>query len=402
VGSVTERKSKSGGPSTWCAQIRRKQGKKVVFSLSQTFEREAAARTWMKKKEKELDKPGALERAIAGAKSPPKPTLDAAIDRQVRESARELKKTKAQVLRSIRDDEIASMACEDIRSEHLVAFAKRLLDGEREPSTVGNYMSHLSGLFSIARPAWGYQLDAQAMADAMTVCKRLGYIAKSNQRDRRPTLEELDRLMTYFLDAWQRRPSSIPMHRVTAFAIFSMRRQAEICRLKWVDLGIDRTMVRRMKHPGSAVGKDTKTLITPEARAVALAMPAGDDRIFPFNPDSVSTAFTRACKELEIEDLHFHDLRHDGISWLSERNIGTQIVKAHSGHRTSASLDRYTNIEKIGDKYAGWQWLPIVTEPVTTASASALSAQPRGERRYKRRGRAGGRRAAPSGSAPSV
>src|ERR1022692_591693 len=26
----------------------------------------------------------------------------------------------------------------------------------------------------------------------------------------------------------------------------------------------------------------------------------------------------RACQQLEIKDLHFHDLRHEGVSWLFE------------------------------------------------------------------------------------
>jgi hypothetical protein len=36
------------------------------------------------------------------------------------------------------------------------------------------------------------------MMDAMLVLKKLGLIAKSNERTRRPTLDELDRLMTHF------------------------------------------------------------------------------------------------------------------------------------------------------------------------------------------------------------
>lgn len=418
MGSLTERTSKSGGPSTWCAQIRRKEAGREVFSVSKTFERKAAAKAWMKKKEEELDRPGGLDRAIAAKKmgAHGRPTLRMAIQRSIEESNKEFKKTKAQVLRSVCTDDIADMACEDIRSEHIVNYAQRLLLGDaggddrragdsaqrREPSTVGNYLSHLATVFGIARPAWGYPLDSRAMDDAMIVCKMLGYIAKSNQRTRRPTLEELNRLMKYFLDGWERRPSSIPMHRVVAYAIFSTRRLAEICRQTWEDLGIETTMVRAMKHPGSPNGKDTETLITPQAFAIANAMPRINDRVFPFNPDSISTAFTRACAELGIEDLHFHDLRHDGISWMSERNIGLAIVKAHSGHRTLASLDRYNNIKRVGDKYADWKWLPVITEPFKPAAAAALSRRLLAERRYKRRGRADGRPAAPSGSSPSV
>ena len=38
--------------------------------------------------------------------------------------------------------------------------------------------------------------------------------------------------MAHFLDRSIRRPSSVPMHRVIAFAIFSTRRQEEITRIK--------------------------------------------------------------------------------------------------------------------------------------------------------------------------
>jgi hypothetical protein len=149
-----------------------------------------------------------------------------AIQRSIEESNKELKKTKAQVLRAICTDDIVDMACVDIRSEHIVNCAWRPLLGDvggddpesRRPRStqgaLGNCLSHLATVFGIARPAWGYPLDPQAMDDAMIVCKTMGYIAKSNQRTRRPTLEELDRRMQYFLYGWERRPGSIPMRRV--------------------------------------------------------------------------------------------------------------------------------------------------------------------------------------------
>jgi len=33
---------------------------------------------------------------------------------------------------------------------------------------------------------------------------------------------------------------------------------------------------------------------------------------------SISRSWAKACKFLRIEDLHFHDLRHDGVSRLFE------------------------------------------------------------------------------------
>jgi integrase len=51
-----------------------------------------------------------------------------------------------------------------------------------------------------------------------------------------------------------------------------------------------------------------------------------DQRIFPFNHKSAGSAFTRACKDLGIANLHFHDLRHEGTSRLFE--AGFKFLKS--------------------------------------------------------------------------
>ena len=52
----------------------------------------------------------------------------------------------------------------------------------------------------------------------------------------------------------------------------------------------------------------------------------GQGRVFPHNHRSVSAAFTRACNKLKIEDLHFHDLRHEGTSRLFEAGLTIEKV----------------------------------------------------------------------------
>jgi len=67
------------------------------------------------------------------------------------------------------------------------------------------------------------------------VCGTMGFVSKPEERTRRPTLEELDKLMSHFQRATEANPRTMPMHIVTAFALFSTRRHAEICRIKWDD-----------------------------------------------------------------------------------------------------------------------------------------------------------------------
>lgn len=216
MGTITERKSKNGKKS-YTAQIRLKRDKVVVHSESQTFERKAVATAWIKKRETELREPGAIDRLKENS------TLAHAIDRYIKESKKKIGRTKAQVLAKIKDEfEIANMACKEIESADIVKFATELSHG-RQPQTVGNYISHLSSIFAIARPAWKIDLDYSAMEDAQVVLKRLGLIAKSTQRDRRPTLEELGKLMEHYSDRESRYAAHIPMRRLIAFAIFSTR-----------------------------------------------------------------------------------------------------------------------------------------------------------------------------------
>jgi integrase len=337
---------------------------KPIHRENRTFERRSIAAAWIEKREEDLAKPGALEELPTGALRHKTVTLGDAIDRYIEDSARDLGRTKAQVLKSLKDYDIAGKPCASIGSADLVAFAKQKLKSGVTPQTVANYLSHLSAIFTLAGPAWNYPLDAGAMRDAVIVCKRLGLTRKSRQRERRPTLEELDLLMGHFQDRATRRPSSVPMHRVMAFAIFSTRRQEEITRIRWVDLDAEgkRVLVRDMKNPGEKIGKNVWCDLPDQALAIIEAMPRHADRIFPYSTDAISAAFTRACHLLGIEDLHFHDLRHEGVSRLFELGYTIPHAAAVSGHRSWTSLKRYTHIRQTGDRYAGWTWLSEVSE----------------------------------------
>jgi integrase len=70
-----------------------------------------------------------------------------------------------------------------------------------------------------------------------------------------------------------------------------------------------------------------------------------DDRIFPYCHKSAGTAFTRACRDLDIEDLHFHDLRHEGTSRLFEAGFRIEQVALVTGHKDWKMLRRYTHLK---------------------------------------------------------
>jgi integrase len=360
MGTIMPRRRRDGTIG-YTAVIRQKRSGKVILTETQTFDRKPAAATWLKKREGELAQPGALDRIHAED-----PTLAEVINQYIDESVKTIGRTKAQVLRAIKGHDIASLRCSEIGSDEISGFAQELVK-KVEAQTVGNYLSHLSAIFAVAKPLWKYPLDRQAMKDATAALKRIGVTGRSKQRNRRPTLTELDKLMKHFGEIRSRRQDSVPMQAIVAFAIFSTRREDEITRITWADL--EETNSRIMKNPGEKIGNDVWCDLTPEALDIIRAQPKTDDRIFPCSTDAVCAAFTRACYTVGIntkemppqQRLHFHDLRHDGVSRLFEIGWNIPHVAGVSGHRSWQSLKRYTHIRQSGDKYAGWRWLATVS-----------------------------------------
>lgn len=239
-----------------------------------------------------------------------------------------------------------------------------------QAQAVGNDLAHLGAVLSVSRPAWGYDIDPMAMPDARKVLRKMGAVTRSKERNRRPTLEELDKLFGYFCEMRDRRKQEIDMVRVTAFALFSTRRQEEITRIKWDALDEARQMVlvTDMKSPGQKYGNDVWCHVSDEAWRIMQSMPKVAEDIFPYNSRSISASFTRACHFLEVEDLHFHDLHHDGVSRLFEMGWDIPKVASISGHRDWNSMRRYTHLKGEGDHYKDWPWLErIIAGPIIEA-----------------------------------
>jgi hypothetical protein len=144
MGTIIGRTRKDGSKA-FVAQIVVKKGA-LAHREAQTFERKQAANAWIVKREAELKRPGGLEQKED-------PALSAVIDRYIAESKNQVLGTKAQVLKTIKNSSLGETKCSEITSKILVSFARELTENV-EPQTCGNYFSHLSNIFTVARPAW--------------------------------------------------------------------------------------------------------------------------------------------------------------------------------------------------------------------------------------------------------
>lgn len=60
--------------------------------------------------------------------------------------------------------------------------------------------------------------------------------------------------------------------------------------------------------------------------------------------DWVSHSFKRACRKAEVENLRFHDLRHDCGSRLAMAGVDLRTLQEILGHKTLAMTLRYAHL----------------------------------------------------------
>ncbi|WP_271273794.1 tyrosine-type recombinase/integrase [Aliamphritea hakodatensis] len=351
MATISKRKRVDGSFS-YTAQIRIKQKREVVYTESETFSKKALAKAWADRREAELKMPGVLEKMLHVGVS------IGQVVRWYRDDFHGLSKFGRSKLSSINylinHPELSEIDALTVTAADLVAYIHSRRAEGAGPSTVNNDLIWLRNAFRAVKIGRNIPLSLEPLDDAAYLCRKEKVIAKSKKRDRRPTLAELDRLIEHF---GQKRKAQIPMGEVILFALFSSRRQDEICRIRWADVDTEkqRVLVREMKHPLEKI--DTWVFLPDRAWEVLQRQPKDNELIFPYNGKSVSAAFTRACKLVGIEDLRFHDLRHECASWLFEQGLDIPRVAGVTGHKSWSSLQRYTHLSEQGvfDKYDKWR-----------------------------------------------
>lgn len=343
----------SDGTKSYRVQIRgRVNGK--LNSLCRTFSSLTIARAWRKRTIAEIELNGfpvpEVEADVPSIADILKARLDK--DKKIERSAR-------QYLRYLGKHPIwQAKRCSDLSISDLVDFAESMVAEDREPQTVAGYMSLLATTLKRARRR-GAPVPPQVIEDAMDILWEEHIIARSAKRDRRPSLEELDKILSSIVSNNRQK---LPVAKITVFAIFSTRRLGEICRLRWDDLNeVENTiLVRDMKHPRKKTGNNVTVDLPPEAMRIIRSMPRDGEFIFPFNPRSIGTAFRRHRDNVMVDDLRFHDLRHEGISRLFEIGEPDYFVRKISGHEPGGCVARYAHVKNKGDKFANWPWLDQV------------------------------------------
>jgi integrase len=312
-------------------------------SVSKSFSTKAEAERWAREVERNMDhgewNDPTLLRDV---------TVGELIERYIEElpGLRKIPPNKKSAFNNI------DIALGDLRLSQLTkqAVAKFGADRAKEvsPATLAMDLTALSDLVRTARAYWGIPVKTDAVDDARLVLRRTGAVGKAKERDRRISDEELQTLREHWARVARRHNAKTPMYAITRFAIVSGMRLSEICRIEWCDLNVeDRTIIiRDRKHPTQKIGNDQEVPLLGEAWTIVQAQPRedGEPRIFPYKPETVSNLFTRAVQRCRIDNLYFHDTRHEATSRLFEQGYQIHEVALVTGHKDWRQLRRYTRI----------------------------------------------------------
>lgn len=333
------------GQYQWQAKIRR-QG---YETQTKTFDIKSDADAWARLVEGEMDRGLFVSRAEAEST-----TLRDALERYATEIT-PLKKGAAQELTRIKRWQKSALGIRflsTIRGADLAKFRdERRTDGKAE-NTIRLDLALLSHFFETARKDWGIESLTNPV-------KNIKLPSGSKQRNRRLEGDELEYLMAAL------KLGSQPIAcQIVELALATAMRQGEILGLKWENIDFSR---RTVFLADTKNGESRVIPLSTKALAVLNSIPRRIEggNLFSISQDRLIRTFQRACtvgkaqyltlctensirpSDSFLENLRFHDLRHEATTRLFELGLDIMEVSSISGHKSLSMLKRYTHLRAI-------------------------------------------------------
>lgn len=329
MASIVARQQQDG-TVTWQVKIRRR----GYAPVSRTFVRRADAERFARQTEADMDK--GVFVSLDEAHSV---TLSDLIDRFRREFAPRYKGRHVETILRMLEDRLGKLSPAALTATKIAAYRDgRLADGV-SGETVRKELALLSKLIKTAMREWGIALPGNPVANVSKP-------PPSKPRERRLKEGEEARLMAS-LDRCRNRY----MRPLAELAIETAMRQGELLALQWDRVDLKR---RIAFLPETKNGEARAVPLSSRAVAILQDLPRSiDGRVFPISQGLVVQAWGHAVKRAGLENLHFHDLRHEALSRLAERGDLSVLELAQiSGHKTLQMLKRYTHLqaEKLARK----------------------------------------------------
>lgn len=334
----------------WQAKIRRD----GYPPLSRTFSTKSEAQAWARAQEAEMER--GTWRDARPAESI---TLYKLLEHYLREVVPTKRGAEIEALRikTLQNSSIARYSVAALTPIVLAEYRDMRLAAGCQGSTVNRELNIISAVINYARKELMFAI--QNPVEAIRRPKN------PPPRDRRLSEDEEQRLMRALSDhsAHEERKDS-KRYRVGARNVFikpivelaleTAMRRSEILNLKWQHVDLQKRVAKLIETKN---GESRSVPLSTKAVKILENLPRSiDGRVFPVSADALKKAFERACTRAQLEDFHFHDLRHEATTRLSE-HFSVLELAAITGHKDLKMLKRYYHpraetlakkLEKIG------------------------------------------------------
>ena len=197
--------------------------------------------------------------------------------------------------------------------------------------TVLRELNSLSSMLNHARREWGVGISNPVVGVRKPTAPQ--------GRSRRLEEDEERRLMEVLCGDRVRNPWVKP---AVQLALETAMRRGELLSLQWQDIDV----AKRVAHLRVTKNGCTRDVpLSVKACEVLAGLPRSiDGSVFPVTTEAFKQAFSRACLNAKIADLHFHDLRHEATSRLAQRLPNVIELAAVTGHHDLKMLQRYYHV----------------------------------------------------------
>ncbi|MEJ1407108.1 MAG: site-specific integrase [Candidatus Sedimenticola sp. (ex Thyasira tokunagai)] len=326
--------------------IVRKKGQKPIYK---TFKKKAVGERWAREQEAAIEAKTYIDTAKAE-----KLSIYAMLKRYREEVTdnKENSNTKSSETSRIAtlQDRLEGYTLAALSPDIIVDFGVgRIGDDEVSADSVRRELTLLQSAVNRARHIWKIKIPINPVPEAREALTMAQYLTPGKKRDRRLTEKEAKALLSY------PHKQDTLINEVVEFAIETAMRRGEIAALKRTDINKAGciAIVRASKTDKKTGWQGRDVPLSARALEIYKSLPTRIDRsVFGLTARSISQAFKRMVDDLGIEDLRFHDLRHEATSRLFEKGLSIEEVATVTGHADWKSLKRYThpNKEKVAAK----------------------------------------------------
>lgn len=239
--------------------------------------------------------------------------------------------------RFIREDEFTRRKLNQLTPDDIRAWRDRRLK-QVSAATVNREMNLISGVFTYAIKEWGLTLKE----NPVHLVKRPPPGKARSRRWSDADIEAILEVSGFDKDVAPRTGKDYVGWAVL-LAIETAMRLGELCSIKVNDVDFED---RKVSLYDTKNGDDRDVPLSSGAMALLKTLVVGKDPgdfIFPLSGDSLGLYFREARKAAGLEDLHFHDTRHEAATRLSRKLSNVLELSAVTGHRSLQALKRYYN-----------------------------------------------------------